>query len=142
MYYTGASLTATTTDTQVAFAPTLSGTGIFIGSPGGKGTATATIALSATAIAAGANDGSAGSTNSLTYYALTSVTGNTVGKYTIGWAIAGGYSGYVLIYVGSTSAYTVSGNFGDTADDGTNTVDPRNMTGSAGTITLSGDCYV
>ena len=145
MYYTGSSITAAISNAQATFAPTLSGTGIFIGAPAGKGTATAAIALSATKIASDDGDGSAKGTGLISYYNLTSITGSLVGRYTIGFEDTTSvlYLGYVLIYVGSTSAYTVSGNFGSTkVDDIGDAIEAYNMTGSAGTITLSGDCYV
>ncbi len=147
-YWIGSGITPATSNAQATFTLTLAGTGVFIGSPAGKGTATTAVALSATAIAAGAGDGSAAGTGYIPYYSFSSqaIQGSAVGKYTIGTenTTAATYQGFVLIYIGTAATnFTVSGNFGYTsADVSGDTIEAFNMTGSAGTITLTGDLYV
>jgi hypothetical protein len=144
-YWIGKGIGVVSTDAQASFTLSLAGSGIFIGAQIGKGSGTHSISLSSTSISAGNNDGSA-SASAYPYYSLTAVIGSAVGKYTIGVYDATGvtYVGFVLMYIGTSgTSYSVSGNFGYGAAFSTNdTIYARNMTGSAGTITLTGTLYV
>ncbi len=145
-YWIGSGITASTSNAQASFTLSLAGSGIFIGAPAGQGTATATVSLSSTAIAASSSDGSATGSGKIPYYTLSSVSGSATGKYTIGTydSTVSTYQGFVLIYIGTANtSYTVSGSFGYTSSDTSgDTINAFNMSGSAGTITLTGTCYV
>ncbi|MGC8579614.1 MAG: beta strand repeat-containing protein [bacterium] len=147
-YWIGSSITNTTGNGLATFTLKLAGTGIFIGAPAGTGTATATITLSAAVINANSNDGSKSGSGGIPYYSFSSqaIQGSAVGKYTIGTYDSNNttYQSFVLIYIGTANTnYTVSGNFGYTsADKSGDTIYAWNMSGSAGTITLTGTLYV
>ena len=146
LYYYGAGLSTQTTDAVPTFILKLAGTGIFIASPTQTtGTATTAITLSATAINAGSSDGSATGTGKIPYFSLTSVTGSATGEYGLGIynTPANTYVIFGLIYIGNTSAYTVSVNVNNnTTDVSGDTVGVYNASGGAGKITLSGTAYV
>jgi hypothetical protein len=145
-YWIGHGITALTSNAEISFLLTLSGTGIFIGSPTGTGTATATISLSSTALAQNGGSSAATSSGGYPYFSLTSISGSAVGKYSIGNynPTASVTAIYVLIYIGTaSSSYTVSGYFGNgTSDISGDSINVYNTTGSAGTITLSGTAHV
>ncbi len=149
-YYIGSGITTSTGDGQATFILALAGTGIFIGSPTGKGGGTNTITFSASAISAN-NSGGSGSaigTGYIPYFSFSAqaIQGSAVGKYTIGDynSTTGYYHGYVLIYIGTASTnFTITGYFGlgGTLTSG-DTIYAYNQSGSAGTITLTGTLYV
>jgi hypothetical protein len=147
-YWIGSGITPSTSNAQATFTLSLAGSGIFIGAPAGKGTATTAISFSSTSINANANDGSATGSGKIPYYSFSSqaIKGSATGKYTIGIrdVIANTYQGFVLIYIGAAfTNFTVSGNFGYTSADALgDTIQAYNMSGSAGTITLTGTLYV
>ncbi len=147
-YWIGNGITTVSSNAQASFFLSLAGTGIFIASPAGQGTGTGTLGLSATSIPAGGdyNNAFATSSGGKQYYYLTTIQGSAVGKYTIGTFDNNtvGYSGWILIYIGTANTnYSVSGNFGTTSNDiATYQMYAFNMSGSAGTITLTGDLYV
>jgi uncharacterized Zn-binding protein involved in type VI secretion len=133
-------------DTQISFPLSFSGTGIFIGAPAGPGNAYYTISFSSTPIASGSNDGSTTATGNRPYYTFYSLEGLQVGQYTLGIynSNTSSYSGFVVIYIGTAGkTYNVSGSFGrNTIDTPGDTLYARNMTGSAGTIYITGTLYV
>ncbi|PMP97462.1 MAG: hypothetical protein C0167_00950 [Nitrososphaera sp.] len=148
-YWIGAGVSGSnsaTTQNQMSFVLSLVGSGIFIGAPAGKGTATNTISLSSTSIAANsASSTTTTSTGKSIYFALTQVSGSAVGKYTIGGedATSSWYLEIVLIYIGTANTtYTVNGYFGGTIHIASgDKAAVYNMSGSAGTITLTGTFY-
>jgi len=146
VYWHGSGITAQTSNAVPTFPLSLAGTSIFVGSPTGTtGTATTSISLSSTAINANAGDGSASGSGKIPYIHLTSVTGSATGKYGLGVydSTAGTYAIFGLIYVGGTSAFSVSVNVNyTTADTSGDTIEVFNASGSAGTLTLSGTAYV
>jgi hypothetical protein len=134
-------------DTQISFPLRFAGTGIFIGAPAGKGSGTVDVLLLySTSINAGSNDGYDVASGGIPYYTFSSIQGSAVGKYTLGTydSDKNSYSGFVLIYIGTANtSYTVSRSFGYTQiDTPGDTVYARNMTGSAGTITITGTLHV
>jgi uncharacterized Zn-binding protein involved in type VI secretion len=133
-------------DSQISFPLRFAGTGIFIGAPAGQGSGSSSITFSSTSIDAGSNDGSTAASGGIPYYTFSSIQGSAVGKYTLGIYNSSKsiYNGFVIIYIGTANtSYTVSGSFGrDYSNTTGDTFYARNMTGSAGTITLTGTLYV
>jgi len=146
-YWRG-NITPQTSNAVPTFIMPITGTGILIVSPTGtRGTATTSISLSSTAIAANAGDGSASGSGKIPYMTFSSVTGSAIGKYGIGIydSTAATYAIFLLIYVGGTSAYSISSNFYHNytvADTSGHTIEVFNASDSAGTITLTGMAYV
>jgi hypothetical protein len=145
---TGVTNINSTTDSAMSFVLNFSGSGIFVGSAKGQGTSTVAISLSSTAIAPSNPDGSATSKGGYPYFSFSSqnISGNTVGKYSVGIfdEINPYYKLFMLVYIGTANTnYTISGYFGHTvADLSTYDMDVYNSMTSAGTITLTGKCYV
>jgi len=147
-YWNRNGITVSTSNAQASFVLSLAGTGIFIGGPAYQGTATQTITLSSTSIAAGGTTSSSVTSSGGTpEYNFSSVSGSAVGKYTLGEynSTAGTYVGFVIIYIG-TASYSYSFSYGDypyaayiaAGDTSGDTYYAMNMSGSAGTITLTG----
>jgi len=148
-YYYDAGITVQTSNAMPAFILTLAGTGIFMGCLRKiQGAATASIALSATAISANSEDGSATASGYVPYFSLSSITGSATGKYGLGIydSTAATYVIFVLIYIGTANtAFSVSSsqymNYIATDTSG-HTIYVYNASGSAGTLTLTGTAYV
>jgi hypothetical protein len=139
-----------TTDAVPTFPLNLSGTGIFIGGlTASAGSASATISLSNTSLGPGSS-----SVNTTTasggspYFTFSMIQGNSIGKYGLGvYDITGNkFNIWVLIYLGSTSAFTNMSGLpwtGNTANIiSGDTVAIHSASGSAGTITLTGTAYI
>ena len=146
LLYIGPSITASTSNAQATFSPSISGTGMFIGANSSSGTGTKYFDLTAELVPAngfGSNSTGSGGTP---YYSGLTIQGNTVGRYTIGVTDTSNttYNGFILIYIGTINTnYYVSGEFASTtADISGDNMDVYNMTGSAGTIILSAWWYV
>jgi hypothetical protein len=152
VFWHGDGVSYQTTDTVPTFLLNLSGTGIFIGNmvmSGSAGSASAIISLSNTSIGPGSS-----SVNTTTasggqpYFTFSMIQGNVIGKYGLGVydITSNTFNIWVLIYLGSTSAFTnMSGLYwtGNTAGIVSgNTVAVHNASGSAGTITLTGTAYI
>ncbi|MGI0067676.1 MAG: hypothetical protein ACREB9_04540, partial [Thermoplasmata archaeon] len=148
LYWVGVGVSASTTNAQAAFAYTLSGTGVALLSPAGAGTASTALTETSAAIPANSAGASGGGSTNTIYYEFSSqvISGSAVGKYTLGDRneSVNTYRGFLLIYIGTASTnYTVSGSFGI----GNNNVSGDaiyvyNMSGSAGTITISCTMYI
>jgi hypothetical protein len=133
----------------------VTGTGILVESWGWNSNngGTNNIAFSSTAIAAGANStGTALSSASCRFkFCLSAIAGSAVGVYGIGRYTADpSNNSFVRIYIGTannsytmpTMTYGGLGLASYNTDYSGNTCRARNMTGSAGTITLTGNLYV
>ena len=148
VFWYGNGITAQTSNAVPTFILTLAGTGIFLGSPTATtGTATNAISLSSTAIGVGSAFGSSKGSGKIPYMTFTSVKGSVQGSYGIGVLneSASIYAIFILIYVGSTSTYSLPSGYYlnyTAADISGDTIGILNPTGSPGTITLTGTAYV
>jgi hypothetical protein len=147
VYWYGNNIGVATSDAQATFPLTFSGTGIFIGSPAGQGTATTSLSMTTETNITVNNHGPSGTGSGyIPYYNFTNLQGGVVGTYTLGIhdSTASTYAGFVLIYIGTASnVYTINKYFGyNTADKSGDTIYVFNMLGSAGTIGIEGTAYV
>jgi len=129
-----------------SFPLTLAGSGIMIAGYNSKSNASHTISFSSTAIAAGSTDGSASASGGgYEYYNLSSIEGSAVGKYCLATYNGSSYYQNALIYIGTANtAYSVSTShyWSNYYDPSSGTIYAANLSGSAGTITLTGTAYV
>ena len=148
LYWTQPNLLPTgASSTFPSFPLTLAGKGIMIAGYNFYSGASNTISFSSTAITAGSTDGS-GSASGSGYenYYLSAVEGSAVGKYCLAIYDGSSYYQNALIYIGTANtSYSVStsyhwSNYYDPAI-GT-TIYAANLSGSAGTITISGGLHV
>jgi hypothetical protein len=149
VFWYGNGIGAQTSSAVPTFPLKFGGTGIFMGCPTStKGTATNTISLSAYTLNAGSSSGTTNTASGLIpYITFSSIQGSSAGSYGIGIKDTTTTKFYVwiLIYLGSTSAFTnMSGlNWNYTAADTSgDTIAVHNATGGAGSITLTCTAYV
>jgi len=149
LYWLQANLLPTgASSTFPSFPLTLAGTGIMIAGYNFRSNALNEISFSSTAIAAGSTDGSnTASGSGYEYYNLSAIEGSAVGTYCLATYNGSSYHQNALIYIGTANiAYSVStsyywSNYYDPAQNST-TIYAANLSGSAGTITLTGYLYV
>jgi len=148
LYWLQANLLPTgASSTFPSFPLTLAGTGIMIAGYNFLSNAKTTISFSSTSINAGATDGSgSASLSGYEYYNLSSIEGSAVGKYCLATYNGSSYYQNALIYIGTANtAYSVStsyywSNYYDPLSN--TTIYAANLSGSAGTITLTGKLVV
>jgi len=129
-----------------SFPLTLAGSGIMIAGYNFKSSVSHTISLSSTAIAAGSTDGSTTASGvGYEYYNLSSIEGSAVGLYCLATYNGSSYYQNALIYIGTANtSYSVSTSYywSNYYDPTGGTIYAANLSGSAGTITLTGELVV